>query len=649
MLSAAPAATAAASVSASAAVAQILSDTNALRAAGGLPPLVESAQIDAVAQAWSGQMGTSGSFVHNPNYSTQIPPGWTKAAENIASGYSYTTVVEGWHQSSGHYANIMGDYTDIGIGYYVTPGGQTYFTEDFGKYSAHPSPVVAAAVAVSASSPAPIPTVSGKTILDSRTGNAWTYHGVNWPSFEYACQQGWGESSDGATAAAAAAMASWGITGVRIPLNQDCWLGVDGAPAYGTIASYKAALKAWVDILNNAGLVVILDLHWTAPSGSHADGQRAMPDAQSVTFWSQVAAAYKTSPSVLFETFNEPYSRDSYQLSWACWREGGCQVPVENDQSGGLSGATYAAFGQAEIVSAIRAAGATQPILLDGIDYANDLRGWLANKPNDSQLIASWHNYPGQRCDTAACWNSEIAPVSGSVPVLATEFGETDGGSSTMTTFMNWADAHGVGYSPWAWWVVTPSEGTDVNLYALISDLTNFTPRAPTGTAYHDHLASLALAGSAPVYRFWSPENSTHFYTASLEERDSIVASYPTSTWTYEGEAFRAFLTQKPGTVPLFRFWSPRLSGHFYTASAEERDGIIASYPKSTWTYEGVAFYVYPVDTTVPNTSAVSRFWSPQNQHHFYTASVEEKNIVLRSYPANIWTYEGDTFRVPAS
>ena len=86
-------------------------------------------------------------------------------------------------------------------------------------------------------------------------------------------------------------MLSWGITAVRMPLNQDCWLGVDGAPQ---VAERRAAIErrsplGWA-MLNAAGLVVILDLHWTAPGGSVADGQRAMPDAQSVTFWSSVAA-----------------------------------------------------------------------------------------------------------------------------------------------------------------------------------------------------------------------------------------------------------------------------------------------------------------------------------------------------------------------
>jgi len=485
---------AAATVTVADAVAQILSDTNALRAAGGLAPLTESTAMDTVAQNWSAAMYAAGSLTHNPNYSTQIPSGWTAAGENIATGYTYTTVVEAWHQSTGHYANIMGNFNAIGIGYYEA-NGKTYFTQDFGKYATVPSPK-APATAPSA----PTPVVSGHSILNSRTGAPLVIHAVNWPSFEYACQQGWGNSADGATAAAANAMVSWGINAVRVPLNQDCWLGVDGAPQSPiTVAGYRAALTSWVSTLNAAGLVVILDLHWTAPAGSVADGQRAMPDAQSTTFWTSVATTFKDAKSVMFETFNEPYSRGTLTVSWSCWLNGGCQVPVANDQSP-IGTTTFTAVGQATLVAAIRATGATQPILLDGLNYANDITGWLANKPNDSQLVVSWHNYPGQGCSDATCWNAQIAPVAAGVPVIATEFGMVNTDPTFFNSFMSWADAHAIGYAPWAWWVTDSSDGAAANLYSLISSLTTFAPRAPEGTAYHDHLAVLGVpAGTNPA------------------------------------------------------------------------------------------------------------------------------------------------------
>jgi uncharacterized protein YkwD len=44
---------------------------------------------------------------------------WSYVGENIAAGYSSPeSLVQGWMNSPGHKANILGaDYTEIGIGY----------------------------------------------------------------------------------------------------------------------------------------------------------------------------------------------------------------------------------------------------------------------------------------------------------------------------------------------------------------------------------------------------------------------------------------------------------------------------------------------------------------------------------------------------
>ena len=354
--------------------------------------------------------------------------------------------------------------------------------------SAEPASAAAADIA------APTPVVSGNVMVDSRTGAAFVPRGVNWPSFEYACAQGWGYSRDTATAHTAAAIAAWKANTVRVPLNQDCWLGTNGSPVSDqweqrTAAGYRAAVAAFVADLNSAGLVVILDLHTFSTPTSDAFGQRAMPDAASLTFWSQVAAAYKSNHSVIFDAYNEPYSRwnDStgqwaFQLTWDCWQSGGCHPPVADDNSP-VTAVTYQATGMTQIVSAIRTAGATQPVMLPGIDYANDLRGWLAHRPDDSQLVASFHNYDSQRCGNAACWNAEIAPVAAVVPVVTGEFG-ADSGATFVNSYMAWADTHGVGYLAWAWWVEP-----DLSLALLTDD--NGTPRAPLGTALKAHLATV--------------------------------------------------------------------------------------------------------------------------------------------------------------
>ncbi|MCU1524499.1 MAG: hypothetical protein JWO18_1393 [Microbacteriaceae bacterium] len=157
-----------------------------------------------------------------------------------------------------------------------------------------------------------------------------------------------------------------------------------------------------------------------------------------------------------------------------------------------------------------------------------------------------------------------------------------------------------------------------------------------------------ALITALPVYRFWNPQSNDHFYTMNKAERDHIIASYSTSVWRYEGVAFDAFPTQRAGTVPLYRFWSPRLQGHFFTANGTEKDQIIRTYAASTWSYEGVAFYVYPDNTTAANTVEVARFWSGTTQQHFYTTDPVETAGIIRDYPIRVWSFEGYNFRVPS-
>ena len=94
--------------------------------------------------------------------------------------------------------------------------------------------------------------VVGNHLIDARNGLVFVPRGVNWPSFEYACRDGYGYSNSataksvGPDAAGAALIASWHINTVRVPLNQDCWLGEDGLPRFGKVSGYRAAVRRWV-------------------------------------------------------------------------------------------------------------------------------------------------------------------------------------------------------------------------------------------------------------------------------------------------------------------------------------------------------------------------------------------------------------------
>jgi endoglucanase len=340
--------------------------------------------------------------------------------------------------------------------------------------------------------------VAGNRLVDERTGQVFVPRGVNWPSFEYACHDGYGYSNSatsnsvGPTAAGAAAMARWHINTVRVPLNQDCWLRQDGLPRFGTVRGYRRAVRGWVSRLHRAGMAVILDLHWSGPAGVVANGLRPMPDRRSDDFWRSVARTFRRDRSMIFDVFNEPYERFGdaglvFDLTWECWRSGGCNAPRPHLLQA-LDGTTYTTIGMYALVDAIRSTGAKQPILLAGRHFANDLRGWLANRPRDDRLIASFHNYDFQPCNTRACWDDTVAPVAAEVPVVAGEFGQIRCTASHVRRFMRWADRRGIGYVAWAWWVLPDRRCSTL---AVLKDVDG-RARRPNGTAFKAHLARLA-------------------------------------------------------------------------------------------------------------------------------------------------------------
>jgi endoglucanase len=379
------------------------------------------------------------------------------------------------------------------------------------------------APAVASAAPLSI-TVSGNHFVNG-AGQTIRLLGVNHSSAEYACVDGYGYDDGHFDAADAATVASWHANAVRIPLNEDCWLGINGQPnsdqgppAPLTANGYRQAIEHYVATLNAEGVYAILDLHWSAPSNEVADTQQPMPDLDhSVAFWTSVASTFKADPAVVFDLFNEPFSptdprsgtdtNPAHAVSWSCWKSGGCSTA--SFDSNGTEAATYPVAGMQSLITAIRGTGAKQPVLLGGLNFANDLTGWLTHEPTDplKQAAASFHNYQGQQCDTVSCWNQQIAPVAAKVPVVTGEFDEDDfdeaqcpnkNPSTFDADYMDWADQHGVGYLAWGWWVLSQSEQDDAgcSAYDLLASWDG-TPAAPNGTALHDHLAALAAAPPA--------------------------------------------------------------------------------------------------------------------------------------------------------
>src|SRR2546421_1755078 len=101
--------------------------------------------------------------------------------------------------------------------------------------------------------------------LKNDFGNVVSLRGVDRSGTEYACIQGWGIFDGPNDAASVAVIASWHVHIVRVPLNEDCWLDINGVPPQYGGASYQNAIKAYVAVLEAAGMNVILELHLSAP------------------------------------------------------------------------------------------------------------------------------------------------------------------------------------------------------------------------------------------------------------------------------------------------------------------------------------------------------------------------------------------------
>jgi len=288
---------------------------------------------------------------------------------------------------------------------------------------------------------------SAPTTSDAAASTAaFVYHGVNRSGTEYKCTQKGGGTFDGPSdQTSISAMLSWKITIVRVPLNEDCWLGINGEPANGTTAAqYQQDIVSYVKLLRQNNLAVILDLHWNAAGNEQALGQQPMPDLDHApAFWSGVATTFKADPFVVFDLYNEPYTTD-----WHCWQQGSTGANVKPCRD-----VNFAVAGMQTLVNTVRATGAGNLILIGGLAYANNMFGWAQFKPNDpgNNLAASFHIYPNNGCNNTGCLDSSVAPVAEQYPVIAEEIGEMDCADQFITNMLPWFDSHHIGYLAWAW------------------------------------------------------------------------------------------------------------------------------------------------------------------------------------------------------
>ena len=134
---------------------------------------------------------------------------------------------------------------------------------------------------------APALHVSGNKIVTA-AGATYRLLGVNRSGGEFACIQGNGIWDGPMDQASITAMRSWKVRTVRVPLNEQCWLGVSPVQAQYGGTTYQNAVKAYVNLLVSNGITPIVEMHWNygqytgnsaGCSDVNATCQKPMPDA----------------------------------------------------------------------------------------------------------------------------------------------------------------------------------------------------------------------------------------------------------------------------------------------------------------------------------------------------------------------------------
>ena len=96
--------------------------------------------------------------------------------------------------------------------------------------------------------------------------------------------------------------------------------------------------------------------------------------------------------------------------------------------------------------------------------------------------------------------------------------------------------------------------------------------------------------------------------------------------------------------TPVYRFVNLNNGAYFYTASGQEKDVVLAQYPH--FRFEGEVFYARADGVSQQDDLVtVYRFANLQTGGYFYTANEGEKDLVLAQYPH--FRFEGAAFELP--
>ena len=188
-----------------------------------------------------------------------------------------------------------------------------------------------------------------------------------------------------------------GTNTVRFHLDACSYLALPCAPSWQTWVKTagnlpnRAYVKQAVAQALAAGLLVDLDIAWSAPSGQNSIGQPGFLDTNTgPAMAAALAADFGNNPAVFVEPFNEPYGQNVY-ADWMApagrdaniIANGGAYSPwcrqnntTSNNQMTCFNSVPYTVFGEATFLDAFRQAGGINLILLSPTGWAGEIENW---------------------------------------------------------------------------------------------------------------------------------------------------------------------------------------------------------------------------------------------------------------------------------
>ena len=104
---------------------------NSVRSSAGLGALQRHGSLDSYAREWARHMGRNGSLDHS-NIGSLLGP-WSGVGENIGYGGSVSVIFDALVGSSGHYQNMVGDWTHMGVGVWRDAQGALWTCHVFAR------------------------------------------------------------------------------------------------------------------------------------------------------------------------------------------------------------------------------------------------------------------------------------------------------------------------------------------------------------------------------------------------------------------------------------------------------------------------------------------------------------------------------------